>query len=72
MSKVAKFIIIILAALFLGSLLLALQSASSKEALVKKYQTVEMELRKTMEGMTQQVSSAQEDRRRAQERPALF
>lgn len=68
MSKVARYIIVILAALFLGSLFLALQSTSSKESLLKQYQAKEAELRKVTDSLQQQLTAAQSDKRRAQDK----
>jgi len=68
MSKVARYIIVVLAALFLGSLFLALQSSSSKEVVLKQYQAKEAELRKSAESLSQQMNSAQADKRRIQDR----
>jgi len=68
MSKVARYIIVILAALFLGSLFLALQSTSSKESVAKQFQAKEMELRKATDSLQQQLSGAQADKRKLQDK----
>ncbi|MDP3143279.1 MAG: hypothetical protein Q8N14_05025 [Candidatus Omnitrophota bacterium] len=68
MSKVARYIIVILAALFLGSLFLALQSTGSKESLLKQYQAKEAELRKATDSLAQQLTAAQSDKRRVQDK----
>ncbi|MFZ5801439.1 MAG: hypothetical protein ACOY3D_08740 [Candidatus Omnitrophota bacterium] len=68
MTKVAKYIIVVLAVLFLGSLYLALQSNSSRESALRQAQGREAELRKSMESMSSQLSAAQADRKRAQDK----
>lgn len=66
MSKVARYIIIILAALFLGSVFLSLQSSNTKDQLVRQYQNKESELRKYVDSLQQQSTAAQEDKKRVQ------
>lgn len=68
MTKGAKFIIIILAALFLGSTFLALQINTSKEALIQQYSNREKELRKKADELYSQLSSLQSDKKRLEDR----
>lgn len=64
MTKVAKLIIIILAVLFFGSLFLAVQINSSKDALIQQYSDRENELRKHSDELSTQLSSLQSEKKR--------